>query len=269
MKLSAAFSILLDLRFAVHEAFLPTILVIIRSPSLLLEPSAISRLFMAKLWVTFGDGVDENSRPVKEHLITPNAYGVVLDIGAGHGHCVSYLDKTRVTRYVALEPNALMHQHIRAVANEAGFNESDGTLLLLTCGAEDAASIVSSIAGDTNQQPVDTLISILTLCTVPTPERTLASIVGNVLKPGGQLLFYEHVLSPKTDVAWWQRFWTPVWSLAFDGCKLDRPTHLWIEELTDDQSESFWSEQATWGKDGEPEDNLFWHRVGRMVKRAS
>ncbi|KAF8063241.1 hypothetical protein FPV67DRAFT_1629725 [Lyophyllum atratum] len=269
MKLSAAFSILLDLRFAIQEAFLPTARAIMRSPSLLLSPSAISRLFMAKLWITFGDGVDGNSREAKQLLITPHAYGVVLDIGAGHGHTVHYLDKGRVTKYVALEPNVLMHPYIRSAANEAGYHESNGTLLILSCGAEHAASIVSSISGDPNAQPVDTLISILTFCTIPSPEHTLASILGKVLKPGGQLLFYEHVLSRRADVAWWQKFWTPIWALAFDGCKMNRPTDLWIKHITDDEDESIWAEQSMWGKKGESEENLFHHSSGRMVKRTS
>lgn len=83
MKLSAAFSILLDLCVGIQVAFLPTLQAIIASPSLFFRPAALSRSFMANLWVTFGKGVDENGRPLKTQLITPNAHGVVLDIGAG------------------------------------------------------------------------------------------------------------------------------------------------------------------------------------------
>lgn len=43
---------------------------------------------MSHVWVSFGDGLDEGGRPVKEGLITPHAYGVVLDIGAGQRHVV-------------------------------------------------------------------------------------------------------------------------------------------------------------------------------------
>ena len=83
MKLSAALSILSDLRFAIQVAILPTLRAILHSPSLLLRPHALSRTFMANLWVSFGPGSDENGRPTKQRLITPNAYGVVLDLGAG------------------------------------------------------------------------------------------------------------------------------------------------------------------------------------------
>lgn len=83
MKFATKFSILTDLRLAVQHAFLPTVRDIIRSPSLLLHPTALSRLFMSHVWIPFGNGVDEGGRPVKQGLITPYAYGVVLDIGAG------------------------------------------------------------------------------------------------------------------------------------------------------------------------------------------
>jgi hypothetical protein len=83
MKLSNAFSLLTDLRFAITIAILPTLRDIYRNPTLLVRPQALSRAFMANLWLVFGDGTDLNSRDVKDHLIKPNAYGSVLDIGAG------------------------------------------------------------------------------------------------------------------------------------------------------------------------------------------
>lgn len=84
-------------------------------------------------------------------LITPRAHGVVLDLGAGHGesvieveipkmrrcdavlrrqltlllsptplsspgHSIQYLDVKKVTKYIALEPNALMHEKLRCVS---------------------------------------------------------------------------------------------------------------------------------------------------------
>ena len=83
MKLSKALSLLTDIRLAISVAILPTIRDVFRSPTLLIRPQALSRVFMAHLWLVFGDGSDLKSRDVKSHLITPNAYGSVLDIGAG------------------------------------------------------------------------------------------------------------------------------------------------------------------------------------------
>ena len=108
---------------------------------------------------------------------------------------MGYLDRNKVTKYLALEPNIRMHPHIRAAAKDGGFNEEDGSLVILSCGAEGVSSILE-VLGET-QPPVDTIVSILTLCSVPSPERTIRNLVRDVMKPGGQFLFYEHVLSPR------------------------------------------------------------------------
>jgi len=83
MKLSNALSPLADLRYAIGASLWPTILDIYHSPSLLFRPTALSQVVMAHIWVLFGNPTDEGGRPTKEALITPNAYRVVLDIGAG------------------------------------------------------------------------------------------------------------------------------------------------------------------------------------------
>ncbi|KAL0948387.1 hypothetical protein HGRIS_010969 [Hohenbuehelia grisea] len=271
MKLLAAFALLIDLRAAIQAALLPTLYALWLEPLLLLRPTALSRTFMAYVWAAFADVVDEGGREVKADLITPNATGIVLDIGAGHGHTINYLDRSKITKYVALEPNTLMHHEIRARATEAGYSETNGTLLILSCGAEDTESIISSLRVDDQPPLCDTIVSVLTLCSVPRPEEVLTTLARDVLKPGGQLLFYEHVLSPRSDVAWWQRFWTPVWKTAFDGCRLDRPTHLWVQNIKprDDSVAPalFWRDESrAWGKPGEPEEHLFWHQTGRFVK---
>ena len=183
---------------------------------------------------------------------------------------MGYLDRDKVTKYLALEPNTQMHPRIRTSANGAGFNEEDGTLLILSCSAEDISTILEALG--TMDPSVDAIVSVLTLCTVPSPERTIRNLVRDVLKPGGQFLFYEHVLSPREDIAWWQRAWTPIWAIPFDGCRLDRPIHSWVDGVTlaeDNGVEtSAWNERRLWGKEGESEENLWWHQAGKFVKRT-
>jgi hypothetical protein len=159
-----------------------------------------------------------------------------------------------------------MHPKIRAMANAAGFDEASGTLVVLGCGAEETTTILSGLGGE--EHAIDTLVSILALCSVPSPQRSLRSLVDRLLKPGGQFLFYEHVLSDRADTAWWQRLWTPIWSAVFDGCRLDRPTHRWTEEMgiESGNGDGMWREGESWGKEEEPEEHLFCHRVGRFVK---
>lgn len=270
MRLTLALSPFVDLCFAIGAAIWPTVMEIFKSPSILFRPVVLSKIAMAHIWVLFGNPTDEKGRPAKQDLITPNAHGVVLDLGAGHGHTAGYLDRNKVTRYLALEPNTRMHPYIRASAYHAGFTEEDGTLVILSCGAEDTSSILEALG--TKQPPIDTIVSVLTLCTVPSPQRTIRNLVRDVLKSGGQFLFYEHVLSHRDDVAWWQRFWAPIWAVPFDGCRLDRPSHAWVDGLTlpraDGVETSAWSDRKLWGKEGESEENVFWHQVGKFVKRT-
>lgn len=152
-----------------------------------------------------------------------------------------------------------MHPLIRQNAQNHGYSEADGTLTILPCGVEEL---------DASSTRVDTVISVLTLCTVPRPNATIPTMIQTVLKPGGLLLYYEHVLSSKSDVAWWQRFWAPMWTIFFDGCRMDRPTHLWVERMKrDDGSEkSMWVDGERWNKLGESEENLFFHQAGRYQK---
>jgi len=260
MRLSAATGLLADLWLAICAAFVPTLHFLWRSPRALLDPTEVSRYFMSHVWAAgFGNGIDQNAREEKIKVITPYAHGVVLDLGAGHGHTVNYLDHAKVTKYVALEPNVHMHQKIRDIANATGYDEPSGTLLILAYGAEDIHAITRALGG---RHTVDTVVSVLTLCSIPKPQAAIAALAQEALKPGGEFVFYEHVLSPRSDVAWWQRFWTPLWKLAFDGCRLDRSTCLWVDEV------GGWSDKEVWGKAEEPEEHLFWHRSGRFVKAA-
>ncbi|KIJ47806.1 hypothetical protein M422DRAFT_163342 [Sphaerobolus stellatus SS14] len=266
MRFSIAFSVLEDLRLGFKASFMPAILAILKSPLLLFRPSALKRLMFFEVWKRYGGCADQGGTEVKKGLITPYAGGVVLDLGAGLGHTARYLDLSKVTKYIALEPNTLMHEGIRKEAAPYGFTESSGTLQLLSCGAEDTETIVSEIGGQ-----VDTLISILMLCSVPNPKKTIETLMDKVLKPGGQFLFYEHVANRSWEVRVWQYLWTPIWAMFFDGCALNRPTDVYIRNLTcwkavpEVMAEG--DRVGTWGKEGEDLDSLFFHQVGRFIKK--
>ncbi|KAJ7125240.1 hypothetical protein C8R44DRAFT_669414 [Mycena epipterygia] len=264
MRIRAVLEIVDSMRAGLSIGLPAVLRAIFTTPSLLFNPTALSRISMAGIWIPFGNGSDAGSRGDKEHLITPHARGIVLDLGAGYGHTATYLDRTRVTKYIALEPNVLMHDRIREMAATVGYTAADGTLQILFCGAEDTAAILSSVG-----TPVDTVVSVLALCSVPKPHAALRALVRDVMAPGGTLLFLEHVRSRRADVAWWQALCTPVWRKVFDGCCLDRPTDLWIRGLVDEKDgESVWTQGEVWqSSDENDEDNWFWRQFGRFVKK--
>ncbi|KAF8150465.1 hypothetical protein K438DRAFT_1943598 [Mycena galopus ATCC 62051] len=263
MKFRAVWEMVGTMRAGLYFGVPAVFRAIFTSPSLLFNFAALSRISMANIWVPFGAGSDEGRRAEKQKLITPNARGVVLDLGAAHGHTVNYLDRTTVTKYIALEPNTLMHPRIREMASAAGYTEADGTLLILSCGAEDTASVLSSV-----HTPVDTIVSVLTLCTVPFPHQTIRALVLDILAPGGAFVFIEHVRRDRADAVWWQTALTPLWKRVFDGCCLNRPTDIWLKELTDDEGATPWTEQTIWDSaDRNDEESLFWVEVGYFVKK--
>jgi ubiquinone/menaquinone biosynthesis C-methylase UbiE len=61
------------------------------------------------------------------------------------------------------------------------------------------------------------------LCSIPNPIAALMEM-RRVLRPGGQLIFVEHGLSPETRIARWQYRLTPYWKRISGGCHLDRKT---------------------------------------------
>lgn len=193
---------------------------------------------------------------------------------------MKYLDRTRVKRYIALEPNELMHPYIRSAGSEAGYTESDGSLVIISCGAEDTTGILSHLASAgvfstlaAQPQPVDNIISILSLCSIPDLQRSVLRLVRDVLKSGGAFLAYEHVLNPREDVRWWQRFWAPFWCFFFSGCRMDRATDTILKSLEVEcgdeanTKESIWREWTSWENPDDNEESLFWHSAGRFIKK--
>jgi len=69
----------------------------------------------------------------------------------------------------------------------------------------------------------DTVVSTLVLCTVDDVPATLAEIA-RVLRPGGRLLFAEHVRSDDPKLARWQDRLEGSWKFLGHGCRCNRDT---------------------------------------------
>ena len=101
-----------------------------------------------------------------------------------------------------------------------------------------AARLEKKIAGSTRKVDVvqapaeklpfadgsfDTVALTHVLCTVPKPDEALREIA-RVLKPGGRLLFLEHVRSPDPGLARWQDRLHGPWYVFGNGCHCNRDT---------------------------------------------
>jgi len=76
---------------------------------------------------------------------------------------------------------------------------------------------------------VDTVVSTFTMCTIPGVVKAIRGI-NRVLKPGGQLIFFEHGLSPDPRVRRWQERSESLFKLAFEGCHVTRHTPSLIRD---------------------------------------
>ena len=140
--------------------------------------------------------------------------GRVVEVGAGNGLNFSHYPTT-VTEVVAVEPEA----YLRARAEES---------------ATRAPIPVQVVEGASTSVPlpdasVDAGVASLVLCSVPDQEAALAEL-RRVIRPGGELRFYEHVRARNERWARWQRRADPVWTRIAGGCHLTRDTERSIAD---------------------------------------
>lgn len=145
--------------------------------------------------------------------VVSKAEGATLELGAGTGLNLD-LYPGAVTELVLTEPSDHMARRLRERA-----------------AAEDRDVEVIEAPAERLPFPddrFDTVVSTLVLCTVDDQARTLAE-VARVLKPGGRLLFAEHVRSQDPRVARWQDRLMRPWRFMGDGCHCNRDTVAALE----------------------------------------
>lgn len=150
---------------------------------------------------------DAGLRELRRRVLS-QASGRTLDIGAGTGANID-LFPDAVTELHFVEPDRHMVERLRPKLAEAGIEAE-----VLAVGAEELPFEDSS---------VDTVVFALSLCTIPDPEAAIDEAV-RVLRPGGRLLFLEHVRADSPRLARWQDRLEGTWRFACDGCHCNRDT---------------------------------------------
>jgi ubiquinone/menaquinone biosynthesis C-methylase UbiE len=145
--------------------------------------------------------------------VLSRAEGTVAEVGAGTGRNFAHYPSA-VTEVVATEPDPHMLRRAREAVREAS----------VPVRLERASADELPFEDDT----VDTVVATLVFCTIPDPAAALAEI-RRVLKPGGAMLFLEHVRAEDPRLARWQDRIQPVWSFFGAGCHPNRDTPAAIE----------------------------------------
>lgn len=133
--------------------------------------------------------------------------GEVLEVGAGTGANLAHYPP--LTRLVVAEPDRYMRAHLSKRIRESGVRVelSDAGLAALPFPDES----------------FDAVVCTLVLCSVPDPAQALGEM-RRVLRPGGRLVFLEHVAAERADRLAWQRRIEPLWKRLAGNCHLTRDT---------------------------------------------
>jgi ubiquinone/menaquinone biosynthesis C-methylase UbiE len=148
----------------------------------------------------------------RRRRLLAGARGAVLEIGGGTGANLAHY--RNVDRVTIAEPDPFMRNRIGPKLDEARV-----PVEVSAAGAEALPYPDGSF---------DTVVSTLVLCTVPDQEAALDE-VRRVLRPGGRLLFIEHVRAAGSAARWQDRL-EPLWRRLLAGCHPNRDTVTAIEE---------------------------------------
>jgi ubiquinone/menaquinone biosynthesis C-methylase UbiE len=160
----------------------------------------------------------------RREALVARAQGTVVEVGAGTGENFKHYGEA-VRRVLATEPDPTMLRQARKRARAA-------PVPVFLVGA----------AGERLPFPdasADTAVVTLVLCSVDEQAAALGEL-RRVLRPGGTVLFLEHVRAADAGLARWQDRLAGLWSRVAGGCQPNRRTGAALEaagfELVDVES---------------------------------
>jgi ubiquinone/menaquinone biosynthesis C-methylase UbiE len=134
--------------------------------------------------------------------------GTVVEAGAGSGVSFGHYPAT-VTEVIAVEPS----DYLREQAGRAAARSSVPVRVV-----DGTAEHLPATDGS-----VDAVVVCGVLCSVTDPAAVLAEF-HRVLRPGGELRFYEHVRSRQPYLGRWQDAADFIWPRLMGGCHPNRDT---------------------------------------------
>lgn len=180
-----------------------------------------ARLYLRSVTRRTAGGEDEYRRRLVHGLA-----GRVIELGAGSGINFAFYPAT-VEHVLAVEPEPRLRAECMENAARAPV----------------PVTVVDGVSGrlPAGNESLDAAVASLVLCSVPDQHRALAEF-RRVLRPDGELRFYEHVIARQPLAAALQRLAdATIWPRIAGGCHMSRDTCAAIERagFTIDSCERF------------------------------
>jgi SAM-dependent methyltransferase len=170
--------------------------------------------FFARMYLRGTSGRRGQAEDEHRRRLLAGLRGRVIEMGAGNGLNFPFYPDA-VEEVLAVEPEPTL----RKAAIE---NASKAPVRVV---------VVDGVSGrlPAEDESFDAAVASLVLCSVPDQARALAEL-RRVVRPGGELRFYEHVRSERTVALGLQRFADATfWPRVAGGCHLTRDTGKAIE----------------------------------------
>jgi ubiquinone/menaquinone biosynthesis C-methylase UbiE len=178
-------------------------------------PHAVKHPLFARAYARFAPHEDSRGGTENRQELLAGLSGRVVEVGAGIGSNFAHYP-AGVTEVVAVEPEPYLRGKAEAAA----------------AAAPVTVKVVDGVADQLplEDESVDAGVASLVLCSVPDQATALAEL-RRVIKPGGQLRFYEHVISNRTSSRRFQRFMdATLWPRIAGGCHMTRDTRAAMEQ---------------------------------------
>lgn len=177
---------------------------------LMTTPATLDNPLFARIWTFMSSRETDWLRDRRRENLA-GLSGRVLEVGAGTGSNFGFYPDT-VTEVVAAEPES----RLRETAGEAA-----------SAAPVPVTVVASTVEGLAAGEPFDAVVCSLVLCSVDQPEQVLRQLY-TLLKPGGELRYFEHVASSGARGGLQRLADATVWPRLFGNCHTYRDTEAMI-----------------------------------------